>query len=345
MITDNMIDENSAKYKCVFAGFDFEKAKTEFINAKKSKSDNKKAVQLAIDLSTKEKTIHEAQNINEGFFSSIVDAVTSFLKSPPAWVEEPTGFNDPRPENVFNDVEAGVKGYNNGTAAAAATSAAILGRKAIPSIVKSTAKFAAKHPIAATGAAVAISHPKKTAEVIDKGTEIAKDVSAEIAKNKDLWKTISNFFKPVVDFAAKHPTLVTAIGATCYGLLQTYPLWWPYLRRMNYELTSGDILAACIFEANDTLYKFEYSLSKNRWVLLASGKIASQEDSITFLKTKFANRFINRCKEILNEVFDNEKYLNATSMLAITEDKNMINKLLANKEKIKSTMFNTKILS
>lgn len=54
------------------------------------------------------------------------------------------------------------------------------------------------------------------------------------------------------------------------------------MKRLNYELTSGNVVAACEFEANDQSWRFEYSLEKGRWILLSRGKIASQSDSISF---------------------------------------------------------------
>lgn len=149
-----MIDESTAKYMCMFAGFDFKRAEEEFEKAKESKSDTKKAVQLAVDVASKQKSLSEQERLDEGFFSKAWDA---FLNAPPAWVEEPTGFNDPRPEAVFkNDVKGGIQGYNRGVAMAAAASAAVLSKRAIPVV----AKAALKHPIAATAGAVALTHPK-----------------------------------------------------------------------------------------------------------------------------------------------------------------------------------------
>ena len=37
------------------------------------------------------------------------------LNSPPAWIEEPTGFNLAAPSEVFkDDIKGGIEGYKNG---------------------------------------------------------------------------------------------------------------------------------------------------------------------------------------------------------------------------------------
>ena len=151
--------------------------------------------------------------LDEGFFSSIYDFI---MKSPPAWVDEPTGFNDPRPEAVFrDDVKGGIEGYNKGAAAATVTAALVLSRKAIPKI----ANAAIKHPVAAGVAAVAATHPGKMANVADTAIEATKKAAKAVEDNKDLIGKIADFFKPVVDFVAAHPGLASIAGASCYALL------------------------------------------------------------------------------------------------------------------------------
>jgi hypothetical protein len=340
MITDSMIDGSSAKYMCAFAKFDFEKAKAEYEKARRSDSDGKKAVQMAVQLAANRKPLSGAgKPLNEGFFSSLVD----FLKAPPAWVDEPTGFNDQRPETVFrDDVEGGIEGWHKGEAAAAATAAAVLGRKVIPAVAKS----AARHPVATVVAGAALTHPQKAAELADNGVDAANDaidVAKKLADHKDLFEKIADFFAPAVNFVSEHPAIASAAGAACYGLLRTWPIWWPYMRRLNYELTSGKALAACEFEANDRNWRFEYSLKKARWTLLSGGRIAPQPDAVSFSQTEFAGRFIGRCREILENAFANAQYVAAASEVASKDDANAVAELLKNRSKLEATMFAGKI--
>jgi len=100
--------------------------------------------------------------------------------------------------------------------------------------------------------------------------------------------TVCSWFKPLVDFFKDHPIYASTLGAIGYGLLKTYPIWWPYIRRLSYEIMSGKTLAKVEFESNGTSYTFEYTLNKNKWVLLDSGKLSSAEDSMSFVKTQFA---------------------------------------------------------
>lgn len=346
MIIDGMIDESSARYMCAFAKFDFERAKAEYEKARASNADDKKAVQMAVQLAVGQKSLSEGgAPLNEGFFTSLVD----FLKSPPAWVEEPTGFNDARPEAVFkDDVEGGLDGWHRGEAAAAATAAAVLGRKAIPAV----AKAAARHPVAAAAVGAAVAYPEQAAKLADNGVnavgsaiDAAKDLSNQIDQHRGLFEKIAGFFRPAVEIVAAHPAIASAAGAACYGLLRTWPLWWPYMRRLNYELTSGKALAACEFEANCRSWRFEYSPKKARWVLLSGGRIARQDDVVSFSQTEFAKKFIGRCREILEQAFDNAKYVAATAEVASKGDANAIAGLLKDRAKLEATMFVGKIMA
>lgn len=213
------------------------------------------------------------------------------FNSPPAWVEEPTGFNLCAPEHVFkNDVAGGIAGYNRGAKMAAATGAVVIGAS-IP-IVRNAAlqigKQAIKHPVAATVATVAATHPSATVDVIKHTASDVGTVAKAVESCKPAFDTVCSWFAPLVNFFKEHPLYASVVGAIGYGLFETYPLWWPYVRRLSYELTSGKTLAKVEFDANDSSWTFEYTLNKNKWVLLNSGKIASAEDSTSFINTKFA---------------------------------------------------------
>ena len=157
-------------------------------------------------------------------------------------------------------------------------------RKAALSIGKKTAKTVVKHPVASGATAVALSN----LDIVGNAAGDAKEIFSAFRSLAPYFEKICGVFKPLIDFFKSHPIYASALGAIGYGLLRTYPLWWPYMRRLGYELTSGDVLAKCIFEANGSSWTFEYGSSKNKWVLLNAGKIASPEDSISFMKTRFA---------------------------------------------------------
>ena len=100
------------------------------------------------------------------------------FNSPPAWAEEPTGFNLTAPEDVFkDDVAAGIAGYNKGAKMATAAGAAAIGasipgvRNAAVKIAKTGVKTAVKHPVATTVGVVAA-----------KNYDTVKDVAANAGK-------------------------------------------------------------------------------------------------------------------------------------------------------------------
>lgn len=69
--------------------------------------------------------------MNEGFFKSVYDFL---FNSPPAWAEEPTGFNLSSPKDVFkDDVAGGIAGYNKGAKMATAAAATAIGAS-IPAV-------------------------------------------------------------------------------------------------------------------------------------------------------------------------------------------------------------------
>ena len=103
-------------------------------------------------MSNVEKQLGESAAVNENWLGNVVSFL---LDSPPAWAEEPTGFNDARPEAVFSgDVSDGLAGYKKGMkiGAAVASGAALASvpavRTAAAAIGKSAVKAAAKHPTA-----------------------------------------------------------------------------------------------------------------------------------------------------------------------------------------------------
>lgn len=69
--------------------------------------------------------------MNEGFFKSVYDFL---FNSPPAWAEEPTGFNLSSPKDVFKDnVAGGIAGYNKGAKMATTAAATAIGAS-IPAV-------------------------------------------------------------------------------------------------------------------------------------------------------------------------------------------------------------------
>ena len=218
-------------------------------------------------------------------------------------------------------------------------------RRAAISIGKKVAKSAVKHPIATGATAVALSNSGTVTSIAKNTIGDIKGIQSFLSSLQPYIAKICGAFKPLVDFFKKHPIYASSLGAIGYGLLKTYPIWWPYMRRLGYELTSGDILAKCEFDANGSSWRFEYSARKNKWILLNSGKIASAEDSLTFIDTDFAERFIDQCEKNFNAAFKNKKMILAQAALAggkKLEDRTR--EFLDTEQQIKANMFKKKMM-
>lgn len=294
-----MIDEDSARYFCAVYESEIKKAVAGAKKAAKSDSVEKTGIQTAMALGP------EPEKLNENWF-------TDLLNAPPAWVEEPTGFNLCAPEEVFkDDVKGGLEGYRKGQKMALAASGAAIAaaipplRRAALNLGKTVVKTAGKHPIASGAAAVALSSPSTTAKVAKNAIGDIRSLGKAVDSARPYLDKICAFFKPLADFFKEHPVYASALGAIGYGLLQTYPVWSPYIRRLAYEATSGKSLAVVEFEANDRKWRFEYSQRKNKWILLGGGKIADPADSSSFMKTRFAKKFIDRCADNFECLFRN----------------------------------------
>lgn len=336
MILDNTIDEESARYFCVVHDFEIKDAVKKAKEAAKSDSAEKIGVQAAMALGPKPKTL------NENWF-------TDLLKAPPAWAEEPTGFNLCSPEDVFkDDVKSGVEGYNKGQNMALAVSGAALAssiqsvRHAAARLEKSIMKTATRHPVTAATAALVASNPESTAKLVKNTVSDIGSIGKFVGSLEPYLNRICGFFKPLVDFFKDHPIYASALGAIGYGLLKTYPVWSPYLRRLVYEATSGGALAAVEFEANDKSWRFEYSQKKNKWVLLNAGRIAPPEDSGSFMKTDFAGKFIRKCAENFECLFKNKDVVVAQAALAGNVSE--IRKILRQEKRIRANMFTGKMI-
>lgn len=301
MIVDNSIDEMTARYFCAVDGKLVKQAMEKAKEFSQEKSPEKLGMQAAVALGPNpakaieksEQRLNESHKLNENW-------LTDLFNSPPAWAEEPTGFNLAAPKEVWkDDFKGGLAGYNAGCKAAAMTSAAIIGasippvRNAALKIGKGLTKQAVKHPIAAAATAVAVKNADTVIDVAKNFKDDVENTKSLLDKLGDAFDVVCGWFKPLTDYFKEHPLYASAIGAIGYGLFKTYPLWWPYVRRLGYELTSGGILAKAEFEANGSDWTFEYSASKRKWVLLNAGRIASAEDSISFSQTMFAKKFID----------------------------------------------------
>jgi len=348
MIVDNVIDEVTARYFCAANKRFIEDAVKNAREAARENSAEKLGIQTAMALGPNpEKKLEQAKTqldeaqLNEGFWSWL-------FNSPPAWVEEPTGFNLAAPEQVFkSDVQGGIEGYNTGTKMAAGVGAAAVAAS-IP-VVRNAAvqigKQAVKHPVAATVATVAATHPGATVDIVKNTAKDAGAVASALEACKPAFDTVCGWFKPLVDFFKEHPLYASAAGAVGYGLLKTLPLWWPYIRRLGYELTSGKTLAKVDFEANDSSWSFEYTLRKNKWVLLNAGKIASPEDSTTFMKTRFAQRFIEQCKKNFESLFAHKDVILAqASLVGGSSLRDTFKKFIDSEQAIRANMFYGKMI-
>lgn len=226
---------------------------------------------------------------------------------------------------MFDDVEDGVRGYNKGTALALAAAPAVIAPEITLKAVKSVAKTVVKHPVDAAETVVAV---KVVEELAEKG-----------------WlDDVLGWCKSIGGFLKDHPVAVGAFGSIAYGLLKTYPMWWPYVRRLCYSITAGDRIAACEFESNGRSYVFEYSLGKNKWVLLQGGRLSG--DIYSFVQTGFAKKFVSRCREILEPALAKSAALKA--MAGGCGDKNVgkiLNGIADGADSIKANMFGLKILA
>lgn len=115
--------------------------------------------------------LDEAMLSETGFWRTVYDVL---FNSPPAWADEPTGFNLASPEDVFkDDVASGIAGYNRGTKLAAGTAAAA-GAIAVPAVRNAAAKLAkagvktaAKNPVATTAAVVVAKEAAEHKDLIE----------------------------------------------------------------------------------------------------------------------------------------------------------------------------------
>ena len=360
MIIDSNIDEVTAKYWCIANKQKILEIASQAKKSAVSDDQEKDGIQTAIAVGPNGKKKLEAiqtkldeSQLDEGFWRGVYDFL---FNSPPAWAEEPTGFNLAAPEDVFkDDVAGGIAGYNKGAKMATAAGAAAIGAS-IPGVrnaavkiaktgVKTGVKAAVKHPVATTVGVVAAKNYDTVKDVAaNAGKELSTIVRA-VQKCQPFIDKVCAFFQPLVDFFKKHPLAASALGAIGYGLLRTYPLWHPYLRRMWYELRSGKCLAKVNFDANDISYTFEYTANKRKWTLLNSGKIASVEDASSFMNTEFAKKFIAKCKENFEVLFAHKDMILASS--ALENDKSMLDAfkdLFAQEADIRANLYAGKML-
>lgn len=326
MIFDNTIDEDSAKYWCAFSGCQFDKVASMTQKQMSKQTPEKNAIIAALTVDQAKKT-GKTDKLNEACLNEgLIDVLKSIWNAPPAWVEEPTGFNLCSPKDVFkDDVKAGLAGYQKGQNMAAATCATMIGA-GIPGVRNAVGKLAStavKNPGAAAGitaaATVAANNPKETAAVA---------------------KSCGNILK----WCSQHAASLSIAGSIIYGLYQTSSLWLPYIKRLAYEATCGKPLAYVEFEANDTSYRFEYSPKKHTWRLLNSGKLSSQEDVMSFVKTDFAQKFTDRCSSIIQDAINHLDMLKSQAEMSGNKAAMEAAQWLEeNKDRLKSQMFKCKV--
>lgn len=326
MIFDNTIDEDSAKYWCAFSGCQFDKVASMSQKQMSKRTPEKNAIIAALAVDQAKKT-GKTDELNEACLNEgLMDVLRGIWNAPPAWVEEPTGFNLCSPSDVFkDDVDAGLAGYQKGQNMAAVTGAVMVGagipyiRQAVGKLMSTTAKNpgAAASVVAAT--TVAVNNPEETVAIV---------------------KSCGNILK----WCSQHAASLSIAGSIIYGLYQTSSLWLPYIKRLAYEATCGKPLAYVEFNANDTSYRFEYSPKKHTWRLLNSGKLSSQEDVMSFVKTDFAQKFTGRCSSIIQNAITHIDMLKSQAEMsgskAAMEAAQWLEK---NKDQLKSQMFKCKV--
>ena len=126
-MTDNEIDLGTAKYWCLFDDKTLQKVVSSMKKeaASKQAKATEKKVADGLKSTSKKKDSKETQLNEGGFWQTLKDIWNT--DAGPAWAEEPTGFNDPRPEKVFKDVEAGLEGYKRGEKIGLVTGLAMVG--------------------------------------------------------------------------------------------------------------------------------------------------------------------------------------------------------------------------
>ena len=336
MLTDNMIDDNTARYFCIFAGKDI----NDYFN---NINDNDKIVDSAERLIKRKSTI-----MSEAEGQSILGKIKSSLsklknnasevamntvknttaKSTQAAIDTITSSAN---QQKLNDLAS-----NAGNAAGqSVVQGAIDGYKANKETFDAMTKDAG-----ANATQGAIDTVVKNNEQINK---LASDAASNATQgaidtavaNQDQIDALArsageNAARGAVDelksaaTGAATAALPWVIGAGAVAL--GYKLW-PKVKEMFKKSTrasasSNNSIAFVRFKDTDeTDWQFYFSIDTMLWKLdnMSSGKDIPKNEIVDFMKTNFAKKFMTRCQEIIRRVLDNQLNTDMLERMTVTD--------------------------
>lgn len=224
------------------------------------------------------------------------------------------------------------------TAAPAVGTAMVTGAKAVGkgavAVGKTTAKVAGN--VAAGVAAGVAANPQAAATAVGIGAAA-------------LWIDKHPKAKATAEFLWRHKVATLAIAGASYILAKTRHTWVPFFKKLKYSLFKGDYLARCDFTADGVDYSFVYDLSYNKWILKYRSlfrSVVPKEDVLSFTNTHFASEFVDQCKSYCLEYFNNEKLKASMDLVSKLADRDVGKKLsniFKNEDQIRQNMFNLKV--
>lgn len=361
ILTDNTIDESSAKYFCVFAGKDITKYFSDI-------NDNDKIIKSTEKLITRKSTV-----MNEAEGSSIISKIRNGLSklkdnaaataqktiknttatSTQAAIDTVTSAENQKKLNDLaanagnqagqNAVQGAIDGYNANKAAfdtMAHDAGAQATKGALDTIAQNNEQI---NQLAADAGASATQSALNTAVANQAQIDaIAHSAGQSAAAGAlDTLKTAASSAAQ-----AAMPWLISA-GVMAIG----YKLW-PNIKGLFKKMTrtqakSNNSIAFVKFKDTDNNdWQFYFSLKTLLWKLdnMNSGEDINKAFTIEFMKTTFAQRFMGRCQQIITSALNNELNIDVV-LKASNKDKDIqkfIEDIVKNKDKIYSRMFTGK---
>lgn len=140
--------------------------------------------------------------------------------------------------------------------------------------------------------------------------------------------------------------LITAIIG---GIVTISSYLYPRIALWLKNMSRNNCIAECQFTSNNTPYKCYYSLNENKWILsynnnrwIRSGIKVPDDDIQMFFTTQFFKKFVNKCQQYLEVIFNNKKNKEALYALAQISDKaskKQLELFLNNEVQIKNNLF------
>lgn len=361
MLTDNMIDDSSAKYFCIFAGKDI----NDYFN---NINDNDKIIDSTERLIKRKSAI-----MSEAEGTSILGKIKSGLsklknnasevamntvknttaQSTQAAIDTVTSSAN---QQKLNDLAS-----NAGNAAGqSAVQGAIDGYKYNKETFDAMTRDAGANATQGAIDTVVQNNERINKLAQDAGAHATQGAIDTAAANQDQIDALArsageNAARGAVDELksaatdAANAALPWVIGAGAITL--GYKLW-PKVKELFKKATrasasSNNSIAYVRFKDTDkTNWQFYFSMDKMLWKLdnMSSGKDISKNEIVDFMKTNFAKRFMTRCQEILTNVLDNKLNTDMLERMTTTDKQShdLIVNIVNNKQKIYSRMFTGK---